>query len=164
MKTEEYEQLVRNIRPGLVRMAVAWLPDGEQAEDAVQETLCKLWLIRSKVDSQRKPEALVTTMLRNLLASQLRSASPAHIPIDNLPDEEAAEQEEESENQMAEVLALVAKLPSLQQAILLMRHIDGLEISEIVRLTEGTPESVRANLSRARRRVRDEYLERKRHE
>jgi RNA polymerase sigma-70 factor (ECF subfamily) len=43
-----------------------------------------------------------------------------------------------------------------------MRHLDGLEIGEIAALTGSTPEAVRVNLSRARKRVRELFMKEER--
>lgn len=62
------------------------------------------------------------------------------------------------EERMEELLALIATLPNLQQAILKMKHIEGFEVEEIARLTGSTPIAVRTNLSRARKKVREQFL------
>ncbi len=53
---------------------------------------------------------------------------------------------------------IMEQLPGLQQTILRMKHIDGFEVKEIAELTGSTPEAVRVNLSRARKKVRDLFL------
>ena len=39
-----------------------------------------------------------------------------------------------------------------------MKHVDGFEVEEIAGLTGSTPEAVRMNLSRARKRVREQFF------
>jgi translation elongation factor TU len=51
------------------------------------------------------------------------------------------------------VMQLIATLPDAQQAILRMKHIDGLETSEIASITGSSEEAIRKNLSRARKRI-----------
>lgn len=62
---------------------------------------------------------------------------------------------EESENR---AMSLLASLPSGQQAVLRMRHVDGMEISEIAAVTGSTPNAIRVTLSRARQNVKELYL------
>jgi RNA polymerase sigma-70 factor (ECF subfamily) len=59
---------------------------------------------------------------------------------------------------MDELLELIETLPDLQQAILRMKHIEGMEVEEIARLTGSNPIAVRTNLSRARKKVREQFL------
>ena len=66
------------------------------------------------------------------------------------------------EERMEELLALISTLPNFQQAILRMKHIEGFEVEEIARLTGSTPVAVRTNLSRARKKVREQFLMRNR--
>ena len=50
------------------------------------------------------------------------------------------------------------QLPGLQQTILRMKHVDGFEVKEIAELTGSSPEAVRVNLSRARKKVKELFL------
>ena len=65
---------------------------------------------------------------------------------------------EDGEEKMQELMKLIHALPDLQQAVLRMKHIEGFEVEEIARLTGSTPIAVRTNLSRARKRVREQFL------
>ena len=53
---------------------------------------------------------------------------------------------------------IIDKLPSLQQMIIKMKDIHNYKVNEIAHITGTTAEAVRMNLSRARHRVREEYL------
>lgn len=59
---------------------------------------------------------------------------------------------------LEKTLSIVEQLPNLQQAILRMKHIEGLEINEIAELTGSNEGAVRTNLSRARNRVRTLFM------
>ena len=49
-------------------------------------------------------------------------------------------------------------LPPLQQRVLQMKDMEGYETAEIAEITGITPEAVRNNLSRARKRMRKLYI------
>jgi RNA polymerase sigma-70 factor (ECF subfamily) len=68
-------------------------------------------------------------------------------------EEKWMEKEEEEE-----ILNLVNALPDLQQAVLRMKHIEGLEVDEIARIINSNAVAVRANLSRARRKVKEQFM------
>ena len=55
-------------------------------------------------------------------------------------------------------LEVIGTLPDLQQSILRMKHLEGFEVEEIARLTGSTPVAVRTNLSRARKRVKEQFM------
>ena len=62
------------------------------------------------------------------------------------------------EENMQEILEVIGTLPDLQQSILRMKHLEGFEVEEIARLTGSTPVAVRTNLSRARKRVKEQFM------
>jgi RNA polymerase sigma-70 factor (ECF subfamily) len=59
---------------------------------------------------------------------------------------------------MQELLEMIARLPDLQQAVLRMKHVEGFEVEEIAQLTGTNPVAVRTNLSRARKKIREQFL------
>ena len=64
----------------------------------------------------------------------------------------------EQKDSVSRVMHIMEQLPGLQQTILRMKHVDGFEVKEIAELTGSTPEAVRVNLSRARKKVRELFL------
>jgi RNA polymerase sigma-70 factor (ECF subfamily) len=52
---------------------------------------------------------------------------------------------------------LIEALPTMQQTILRLRHVEGMEYSEIARITGSSEEAVRKALSRARLAIREKY-------
>lgn len=73
----------------------------------------------------------------------------------SLPDQDLQEKDD-----AAQVMKIIEQLPSLQQAILKMRHVDDLDMDEIAELTGSSIEAVRVTLSRGRKRVRELFLKR----
>ena len=53
---------------------------------------------------------------------------------------------------------IIEKLPELQKAIIRMKDIEEYEVEEIAEITGTKLEAVRMNLSRARKKVREEYI------
>jgi RNA polymerase sigma-70 factor (ECF subfamily) len=53
---------------------------------------------------------------------------------------------------------IIKNLPTLQQAIIKMKDIEEYEVEEIAEITGTKIDAVRVNLSRARKKVRDEYI------
>ena len=56
------------------------------------------------------------------------------------------------------MMAVVSTLPDLQQTILRLRHLEGLEMNEIADLTGSSEVAIRKALSRARQAVRQKYM------
>ncbi len=165
MDLKEFQQLALRLRPRLVAEISAMLGDGpraETADDIVQETLVKLWGIRDRLDTIRSVDAMAVTVARNRCIDLLRTERVTRVDIGFYEATDPAEQSAmeaiiETEASLA-ADRLLSQLPPLQQAVMRMRHIDGLEISEIAAVTGTTPNAVRVNLSRARHTVRDIFM------
>lgn len=156
MQQKEFETLIRRIRRQLHHEALRLLADNDEAEDVTQEAVLKLWAMRRQLDEYHSVEALAMVMVRRLSLSRKRTAGTisltdcqqTDVSNDASPEELLIMQEEE-----AKVMQLIATLPDAQQAILRMKHIDGLETSEIASITGSSEEAIRKNLSRARKRI-----------
>ena len=65
MKQEEFLSIVMPFRDKMYRLARRILVSSDEAEDAVQEVLLKLWKGRERMSSYNKPEAFAMTMTKN---------------------------------------------------------------------------------------------------
>jgi RNA polymerase sigma-70 factor (ECF subfamily) len=54
---------------------------------------------------------------------------------------------------------LLLQLSTLQQTIIRMKDIEGYELAEIAEITATPVENVRVNLSRARKKIREQFLQ-----
>lgn len=75
-----------------------------------------------------------------------------------MPRGEWSSEEPGDEDISDELSAAIDSLPTTEQAVLRLRHIDELEIDEIAAMTDSSAGAVRTALSRARRKVRDRFL------
>lgn len=73
-------------------------------------------------------------------------------------DQPAPDTRLELRDSFHQVLRIMQRLPDLQQTVLWMKHVEGFEVEEIASLTGSSPEAVRMNLSRARKRVKDLFI------
>lgn len=156
MQKIEFEILIRQIRPRLHQEALYYLTDKDEAEDTTQEVVLKLWAMQEQLDAYRNVEALAVVMVRHLALNR-KKASPTipltdsrhvDISINDTPESLYIDHEEEMK-----VMRLIKTLPDAQQTVLRMKHIDGLETSEIACITGSNEEAVRQNLSRARKKI-----------
>lgn len=63
-----------------------------------------------------------------------------------------------AKDDMELIKMIVDHLPPLQQQIFRLKDIDGYENEEIAKICGCSPEAVRQNLSRARRRIQKEFI------
>lgn len=162
MEQKEFETLIRQIRPKLYAEALRLLTDGDEAEDVTQETVLKLWTIRQQLEAYRSVEALAVVMVRRLALSRKRVATT--IPLSNWQqtDTDSIDSPEDlliSREEETKVIKMISTLPDAQQTVLRMKHIDGLETSEIARITGSSEEAIRQNLSRARKKILKMFMQ-----
>ena len=130
-------------------------------EDVVQEVFLKLWYIRDELDRYDSVEALAVQITKHLCLNRLRAfryrqeklSDSATFAADDNPYIAL-----EQKDSVSQVMHIMKQLPGLQQTILRMKHVDGFEVKEIAELTGSSPEAVRVNLSRARKKVKELFL------
>jgi len=165
MEAKRFEIEAKRMRPALLRLAMHYTEDTDEAEDIIQDVLLKLWFLRERLDDYRSIDALAVVITKHLCINRKRSRHLDTVVLEEGLDigmEDSPERILIKEERMEELLALISTLPNLQQAILRMKHIEGFEVEEIARLTGSTPVAVRTNLSRARKKVREQFLMRNR--
>jgi RNA polymerase sigma-70 factor (ECF subfamily) len=153
MTQEEYREEARRLRPRLLQAARRYL-NADDAEDTVQDTLLRLWQM---VDALRMPmDALALVLVRNLCIDKLRKQKSS-LPLTH--DFEQAD-EVEYDERIERVLAMMASLPTMQQTILRLRHMEGMEMRQIAELTGSNEVAIRKALSRARQSLKQQYAKR----
>jgi len=160
MEQNDFEIEVRRIRPKLLNNAMRYLKNSDDAEDVTQEVLLKLWTMRLHLDEYLSVEALAMTISKHLCLNRLRMTnysltdlSEVDVADRSTPEELYIDSEEDKQ-----VVRLMETLPDVQQTTLRMKHIDGLEVEDIARITGSAEATVRSNLSRARKKMMNYFL------
>ena len=151
MTTETFRLEAQRMRTTLVRLAFGILRDSDEAEDVVQDVLLRLWQMRDQLRMPIEPLARVLT--RNRCIDIVRRKKPAA----ELSMAVFQEEDEALRERIEGMMKVIETLPDLQQTILRLRHMEGMEFKEIAELTGSTEVAVRKALSRARQAVRDKF-------
>ena len=157
MKPSEFNHIILPMRDELLGYALSVTKSEDNAEDLVQEVMLRLWDMRSRLDSGGRLKSLAMTMIHNLYLDQLRHEShTAAMPdqVDIAVDDRRAELRDETRL----IRDIVAQLPPLQQQIFRMKEIEGYTADEIMQITGCTADNLRKNLSRARLKIRETYM------
>jgi RNA polymerase sigma factor (sigma-70 family) len=151
---------VVELAPLLRRVIAARVRDGHVVEDLVQEALTRVMAARQRLEPRTlAPYAVVTArnLAASLVARENRSKRHAHLLIDlrqpALPEEEALRQEESQA-----IVTALEKLPQQERETLIAHEVEGQNTSALAASRKSTPGAVAAQLSRARARLRVEYL------
>ncbi len=161
MSQERFKAEILPIREKLFHLAQKYLEDEQDAEDAVQEVLLKLWHTRDSLANYDNVAAFATTVTKNHCLDRLKTKNRTESLNDSYniragTDNPHLQLERKSSEEL--IRKIVETLPDLQQAIIRMKDMEEYEVEEIAEITGTKVEAVRVNLSRARKKVREEYL------
>jgi len=161
MNAQQFKQKVAPLRENLLHVAKKMLENENDAKDLVQEVFLKLWYLRDTLHQYNSIPAFAVTMIKNLCIDRLRVrdrevALGEYDYLRTTPDNPYLQLERLNTEELLK--RIINSLPSLQKAIITMKDIDEYEVEEIAEITGTQPEAVRVNLSRARKKVREEYI------
>jgi len=166
MTRKEFESMAPALREHIVAMVrrISAEADTDLADDVAQDTLLRLWTMRDRLESYRSVESLAMVIARHRAIDLLRNPLNALVPLDDAfghaDSSLSAEETLIVMEERSEIDKIIASLPSAQQAILKMKHIEGLEVSEIASITGSTPGAIRVSLSRTRHLIKDIFMQR----
>lgn len=144
------------------RVALSIVGNSADAEDITQDIYEMVWRKRDEILSMSNPRAYVLRSVRNLCLDRFRSVERHQRSLSAV--EYASERnadyraQYDAQDQCRIVERIISQLPERQRLTIHLRDVEQWEIEEIADVMQSDQTSVRMNLSRARRTVRDELL------
>lgn len=161
MKESDFLKVIKPFKDKVFRLAKKLLVSREEAEDATQEMIFKLWKNKEKISDYKNIEAFAMTMTKNYCYDRLKSKQASNLRLvhNNYKEKETSlEKKIESKDAVNIVHELVEQLPEIQKIILQLRDVEHYEFEEISAIVEMKPTAVRVALSRARKTVRNALI------
>ncbi|SDL46961.1 RNA polymerase sigma factor [Kriegella aquimaris] len=162
MQQAEFLSMVMPFKDKLFRLAKRLLVSTEEAEDATQEILLKLWSKKRAIGGYRNVEAFAMTMTKNFCLDRLKSKQAGNLKLvhTNYSDNGTSLQKQvEANDSVAWVEKIMDGLPEKQKLILQLRDVEEYDFDEISEIMKMQPTAIRAALSRARKTVREKLME-----
>lgn len=160
-----HQQFIREVIPfkdKLFRLAKRLLVSREEAEDATQEVLLKLWSKNKELSEVNSVEAFAMTMTKNFCLDRLKSKQASNLKLVHsnysAGDKNQAQRLEQTDA-VSWVEKLMQELPEQQQMVLQLRDVEGYELEEIGIMLQLQPNNVRVTLSRARKTIREKLIQ-----
>ena len=155
MDNETFKKRIIQLQPSLQKVAESILNDADQATDAVQDTLLKIWDNRRRMNRVSNLEGYCVTVLKRRCIDILRERQPS-VPIDEealmladtLPDNNF-------EERYRQVRALIDQLPDRHREIILMKYEQEMPNSEIEKALQISSTNLYTILSRAYKTLRE---------
>ncbi|WP_348824450.1 RNA polymerase sigma factor [Flavobacterium aestuarii] len=161
MNQNDFVLLINPFKDKLFRLAKRLLVSTEEAEDATQEVLVKLWTKNENLETFNSVEAMAMTMTKNYCLDQLKSKRAGNLKIVHTNFTDAApglDKQVEDTDSLKWIEKIINQLPEQQRLIIQLRDIEQCEFTEIAKITEMNETAVRVALSRARKTIREYML------
>ncbi|GAA3598725.1 RNA polymerase sigma factor [Flavivirga amylovorans] len=158
MTQVEFLNIVMPFKDKVFRLAKRLLVSTEEAEDATQEVLLKLWNNKKKMQEYKNVEAFSMTMTKNFCFDKLKSKQAQNLKIvhSNYEDGNTSLQKQVELNDSVDwVSKIIEELPEQQKVIIQLRDIEEYDFDEIAKMLDMNNTAVRVNLSRARKTIRE---------
>ena len=146
----------------LFRLAKRLLVSREEAEDATQEILMKLWSKNESIGEYNNIEAFAMTMTKNFCLDRLKSKQASNLKLvhSNYGDDNSSLQKQvEAKDSLSWVEKIMEELPEQQKMVLQLRDVEEYDFDEIGELLNMKPTAIRVTLSRARKTVREKLMQ-----
>lgn len=158
MTQTEFLNIVLPFKDKVFRLAKRLLVSREEAEDATQEVLLKLWNNKLKIAEYKNVEAFSMTMTKNYCFDKLKSKQAQNLKIVHSNYEEKntpLQKQVEFNDSVSWVAKIIAELPEQQKMIIQLRDIEDYNFDEIAKMLDMSNTAVRVALSRARKTIRE---------
>jgi RNA polymerase sigma-70 factor (ECF subfamily) len=157
MNQNDFIKIVSPFQDKVFRLAKRLLISTEEAEDATQEVLVKLWNKNDDIGNYNSLEAFAMTMTKNYCLDQLKSKRAGNLKLvhDNYTDREPSLLKKlEDKDSLDWVEKVINQLPEQQRMIIQMRDVEQYEFEEIAKILDMNETAIRVALSRARKTIR----------
>ncbi len=162
MELKEFTANVLPLKDKLFRYAKRLLQNHEEAEDLLQEVMMRLWVNREELSRKSSIEAFAMAVTKNLCIDRFRSKQfqASNMGIDaadldmsdmGISPHKRAEQLEAVEM----VMKVMDMLPINLKQVVQLRDIEGLSYQEIAEIMSMNINTLKVNLSRARKKIRE---------
>ena len=147
-----FERFAQGALPRLLRTAWLLTGDSARAEDAVQETLVRLYVVWPKVHLD-EPDAYCHRILRNVVVSTWRHDRRL-VLVDEVRDEVDGRRATDASGTRLDLVRALQELPSREREVVVLRHYADLSeraVAELLGVSLGT---VKSSSSRGLERLR----------
>jgi len=158
MNQVAFIELINPFKDKVFRLAKRLLTSTEEAEDATQEVMVKLWNKKDNLAAYNSIEAVAMTMTKNYCLDQLKSKRADNLKIvhNNFTDSDPLlDKKLEDSDSLEWVEKIISQLPEQLQILIQLRDVEQYEFDEIAKIVNMNETAIRVALSRARKKIRE---------
>ena len=155
-KMEYFHAVYERQADRIYRIAMIYLNNAADAEDALQSIFLKQIEKDRRFDDPEEEKAWYITVTKNYCKDILKSAWNKRNAIEDVEEPEAQSVDTELANDMEQALS---KLPPVDREILYLHYYEGYRINEIAKILKYRESTVGSRLVAARNKLKDQFEE-----
>lgn len=159
MTKSEFEQVILQQKDKLYRFAFSIVKNSDDAQDAVQEVVLKLWKNKHLLDRAKNLESYCLNAVKNHCFDVLRKQKQQQNYEQNVWVNATTEPEIEQLDLVEKLKQELYRLPDQQRLAVSLKDIEGFDYSEISEILEQSVETIRVNVSRGRKKLVELFKE-----
>jgi len=161
MGKEEFEKTVFVLKDKLFRFARSILSDTADAEDVVQELMINFWSKRNELKKLKNIDSYAMRSVKNMSLDKLKHYKVRQNKMKDIKELNPLIYNDITgeQNEMNTLIKqTIDTLPDKQKLVMHLRDIEGYSFEEMEAVLEMNIVALRVNLSRARKKVKEEIL------
>ena len=161
MNEQTFLDRIMTVQDSMFRLAKRLLISKEEAEDAVQEVVTKLWANMTHIATLSNIEGYAMTMTKNYCLDRLKSRQASQLRLVHYHHEKVTtslDKQIDARDSVSKLMVFIEDLSDQQQLILQLRDIEQYDFETIAQITELSEGAVRVALSRARKKIKTQLI------
>ncbi len=159
MTDSDFEKQILRYKKKLYRFALSILKQKEDAQDAVQEVVLRMWKKRELLNSKENFESYCMNSIKNYALDLLRKRRNLQNYKESTPTGNIAPEEFENKDIIEKMQLFLKQLPVQQRMAIELKDFQGYEYEEISTMLEISVNAARVNVSRGRKRLYEKFKE-----
>ena len=159
MTRSEFENLIMQHKDKMYRFAVSILRNSEDSQDAVQEVVLKLWKNRQALDNTKNLESYCLNAIKNCCLDSLRKQKYRQDLQQTIRPNRTERNVLEQKDMIEKLKIEILNFPENQRMAIELKDFQGLEYEEVSEILGQNINAIRANVSRARKRLFEIFKE-----
>lgn len=163
MNHKDFKEKIIPAGNKLYRFALRLLQNPDDAKDALQQVLLKLWEMRDSLENYRNIDAFAMTMIKNNCLDRLKTKKKnvGYEVLDVVPQYRENETPDTilfRNEKIGHIKQKIDALPHLQKMVIQLKDIEGLSFEEIAEILDIEINAIRVNLFRARKKIKEHMI------
>jgi RNA polymerase sigma-70 factor (ECF subfamily) len=158
MSIEVFTQRILPMKDKLFRFALRLLRDVQEAEDAVQDVMVRIWSKKEEWGQWQNLEAYCMRATRNTCVDRMRRQRIHQVQEERAGEIRSSDRDPHEKMMDKETGQRIRKcmeeLPENQQMVIQLREMEGFSYNEIAEILDLSMEQVKINLFRARNTIK----------